>query len=99
MTEVTSGIVVANLPPLRKSFDSFFKHVLPSTGSNNILSRNKSGGPNFESFNLSTYRNQTARTTGDGGSDKAILEEIEIEQKHHDSKILKTTQISVGTAV
>lgn len=96
MSEVTIGIIVANLPPLRKTFDRIFKHVLPSTGSNNVLSLNKYGGNKFESYNLPTYRSQTARHTNDNESDKAILEELEAENGQNG--IMKTTKISIGSA-
>jgi hypothetical protein len=52
MSEVTAGIVVANLPPLRKSLESLLKRVIPSAGSDDILSRNKSLNYKFESYNL-----------------------------------------------
>ncbi|OAL04520.1 hypothetical protein IQ06DRAFT_214410 [Phaeosphaeriaceae sp. SRC1lsM3a] len=96
MSEVTIGIIVANLPPLRKTFDRMFKHVLPSTGSNNVLSLNKYGGNKFESYNLPTYRSQTARHKNDNESDKAILEELEAENGQNG--IMKTTKISIGSA-
>jgi hypothetical protein len=99
MAEVTIGIVVAKLPPLRKSFDGNFKHVLPSAGSNKNLSRNKSGGAKFEPFNLTAYRGQTARTSGDGDSDKPILAEIEVEHKGHGPNVMKITQISIDRAI
>jgi hypothetical protein len=83
MAEVASGIVVANLPPLRKSFDTLFRHVLPSTASNNIR------------FSLATYTSQNARPKGDGESDKDILDEIEFEERQHDPAIIKTTHISI----
>jgi hypothetical protein len=79
MAEVASGIVVANLPPLRKSFDTLFRHVLPSTASNNIR------------FSLATYTSQNARPKGDGD----ILDEIEFEERQHDPAIIKTTHISI----
>jgi hypothetical protein len=66
MAEVAIGIIVANLPPLRKSFDNILRHVLPSTGSNNIR------------FSLATYHSQSLRPKGDGESDKAMLHDIEL---------------------
>jgi hypothetical protein len=98
MAEVTAGIVVANLPPLRKSFDSFFKHVIPSTGSNEVLSRDAFNNRKFESYSLPTYHSQTKRPRGDGESDKAILEEVGSE-KEHGHGIMKTTEIEVGRAI
>lgn len=83
MSEVTIGIIVANLPPLRKSFDRLFRHVLPSTGSTRI------------SYNLPTYRTQPTRHTNDNESDKAILEELHAENMRNG--IMKTTKISIGS--
>jgi hypothetical protein len=97
MSEVTAGIVVANLPPLRKSFDDLLKHVIPSTGSNNVLSRNRSLNHKFESYHLPTYHSQINRSKGDGDSDKAILE-VESDDRQHGSGIMKTTEIEIQRA-
>jgi hypothetical protein len=49
--------------------------------------------------NLPTHRSQTGRIIEHGDSDKAILEEIEIEQTQRGSEIVKTTQIRIGYAL
>jgi hypothetical protein len=94
MSEVTAGIVVANLPPLRKSLESLLKRVIPSAGSDDILSRNKSLNYKFESYNLPTYHSQINRSRGDGDSDKAILE-VESEDRQQGPGIMKTTEIEI----
>jgi hypothetical protein len=99
MAEVTAGIVVANLPPLRKSFDNLFKHILPSAGSNNALSRHRSSVHKLDSYNLPTYHAQITRSRGDGESDKAILEEDEGDDRQYRPGVMKTTHIDVGRAV
>ncbi|KAH7067877.1 hypothetical protein FB567DRAFT_541392 [Paraphoma chrysanthemicola] len=95
MTEVSAGIVVANLPPLRKSFDSFFKHIAFSVASNTVFSGNKSSGTGFENFNLQTDRSQPDRKIADDDSDRAILDETEGEGGRRGSGIVRITRISV----
>jgi hypothetical protein len=87
MAEVAAGIVVANLPPLRKSFDKIFRRVIPSIASNNIR------------FSLATYHSQSLRPKGDGESDKAILDDIELDERQRDPGIMKTTQITIGNSI
>jgi len=108
MTEVSVGIVVANLPPLRKSFDSLLIHVLPKS------SNDKSASTRFQSFHLPTYhghldprattKGMTGRSTrrhsmttipGDHESDKAILGDIQLRKSNDSHHIMCTTHISV----
>jgi hypothetical protein len=94
MSEVTAGIVVANLPPLRKSFESLLRRVIPSAGSDAILSRNKSLNFKFESYDLPTYHSQVNWSRGDVDSDKAILE-VESEDRQQGPGIMKSTEIEI----
>jgi hypothetical protein len=108
MTEVSMGIVVANLPPLRKSFDRLLKHVLPK------FSTNRSTSSRFPSVHLPTYHSNhdpgataegvTGRgarlhsmttVTGDHESDKAILENVYLGKGNDRRDIMCTTHISV----
>ncbi|KAF9693277.1 hypothetical protein EKO04_008770 [Ascochyta lentis] len=112
ITEISVGIVVANLPPLRKSFDSLFKHLLPESVTENISSGRKLHGGNH-SFNLSTYRNQATRRstigvvtgrsvrhTEDNASDKAILGILEgediVDNNFSNAGITRTTRVTVN---
>jgi hypothetical protein len=52
MVEVSIGIVVASLPPLRKSFDSLLKHITFGSLRSKLFSGNKSSSGNRQSFNL-----------------------------------------------
>jgi hypothetical protein len=94
---VTAGIVVANLPPLRKSFDSLLRRVIHSAGSDDKLSRNQSLNYKFESYSLPTYHGQINRSRGDGDSDKAILE-VESDDRQQGPGIMKTTEIEIERA-
>jgi hypothetical protein len=109
MTEVSVGIVVANLPPLRKSFDGLLKHMLShSSASRSTLSR-------FQSFHLPTYHTQRdprpttseympgrgarkhsmTTITGDHECGKAILEHVSPRKDEDSHDIMCTTYISV----
>lgn len=110
ITEISIGIVVANLPPLRKSFDGMFKHILPDSVTDKVFSGKPSQGQG-QSYNLPTYRSQvtrrstieamtgrSARQTKDNESDKAILEDLEGEytgKKFSKRGIMRTTRVSV----
>jgi hypothetical protein len=98
MAEVTAGIVMANLPPLRKSFDNLFKYVLPSADSNNALSRYKYSNHKLDSYNFPNYQSQITRSRGDGESDKAILEEDEGEDRKYGLGLMIATHIDVKRA-
>ncbi|KAF2849533.1 hypothetical protein T440DRAFT_555830 [Plenodomus tracheiphilus IPT5] len=108
MTEVAIGIVVANLPPLRKSFDGLFRHV--SSTVTNKISRTKNSGMNGFDLNLSNYNSHShrqntmeditgsasrLRSTADDQSDKAILSGLEEGDRKDSEGILRTTHIDV----
>ncbi|KAF2127821.1 hypothetical protein P153DRAFT_294851 [Dothidotthia symphoricarpi CBS 119687] len=106
-TEVSIGIVVANLPPLRKSFDGMFKHILPAA-----IFSGKQSSSRLKSFNLPTYGSQSARRSkiegrsgrserlpsiADNASERAILEDIENQDGAKSSSgIMRTTQLMVS---
>ncbi|KAF2635097.1 hypothetical protein P280DRAFT_412298 [Massarina eburnea CBS 473.64] len=105
ITEVSVGIVVGNVPPLRKHFDVWISRVLPSLGS-------KSSSRHTDSYGLPTYRTNgtrntmnvegmsgrgerlRSRTDPDNDSDMAILNELEEERLYHKG-IIKTTLVEV----
>lgn len=93
MTEVAIGIVVANLPPLRKSFDAMLRRIIPASLLSKYFSNGGTGDFDKEGPYLPTYRmNEVQQSncrepTGDSDSDKAILA--------FDSTISKTTDIVV----
>jgi hypothetical protein len=96
MTEVSVGIVVANLPPLRKSFDRIFRRVLPVEALSNPFSKGGSSGPNqnwpeLPMYQMNRIQRGTREPTEDDESDKAIL------ALAHDNRgmISKTTDIVV----
>ncbi|KAF2024212.1 hypothetical protein EK21DRAFT_117999 [Setomelanomma holmii] len=95
VTEVAIGIVVASLPPLRKSFDGFFKHMISSVISKNALTGVRPSRTGFEKFNLPMYRSQQGRKVTDDDSDRAIVEDAEIEDGRWNSGFLRTTRISI----
>ncbi|KAL1801325.1 hypothetical protein ACET3X_001667 [Alternaria dauci] len=108
MTEVSIGIVVANLPPLRKSFDGLLKNVLSECStSRSTLSR-------FQSFHLPTYHTQydlrvtdqgrTGRSakshgattvTGDHESGKAIIEDVYLGEGKHSDELMRRSEVSI----
>ncbi len=110
IVEIPVGIVVANLPPLRKSFDGMLKHVLPGSVVDKLFT-GKHSNNGKQSYWLPTYRSNTtrrstveavtrrsARNTADNESDKAILEDIETDDmgmKFSKNDIMRTTQYSV----
>jgi hypothetical protein len=69
MVEVSIGIIVANLPPLRKSFDGLLRHVMSGSVPSKLFSGNKSSNSNMHSqgFKLPMQRIQPDRnSTMDG---------------------------------
>ncbi|KAI8931672.1 hypothetical protein NX059_011319 [Plenodomus lindquistii] len=108
MAEVAIGIVVANLPPLRKSFDGLFRHI-SATVSNRITRTHHSDVNGFD-FNLPSYtthhpRQSTAEgvtgrvtkkyTKDDDESDMAILSGVGEGDCKESDEITKTTQIDI----
>jgi hypothetical protein len=103
MTEVSVGIVVANLPPLRKFFDRFLNHIVSGSFTSKV---------DFPSLHLSTYRSKNDRksmtdgmacrsarlhssATGDNESDRAALNKVELDDRKHSNEIVKTTQVTL----
>jgi hypothetical protein len=84
---VATGIIVANLPPSRKSFDKILRRFLPSTGSNNIR------------FSLATDHSHSPRPKGDGESDKVILHDIELHERQQSRVIIKTAHITIDNVM
>ncbi|KAF2265374.1 hypothetical protein CC78DRAFT_532450 [Lojkania enalia] len=73
-TELSVGILVASLPPLRKQFDRLFRHILPSTftaGTKTPGTRSRSGIQmyNISKRNTTTMGRSAIRTDGDSEQD------------------------------
>lgn len=98
--ELSIGILIASLPPLRKALDGFMKKILPST----LTSSHKTpqygyGHSASHDIRMNTFQNSKAyhsRIPGesildrDDESDRAILEDEEGK-----AGIMKTTQVTV----
>ncbi|KAJ8113398.1 hypothetical protein OPT61_g4462 [Boeremia exigua] len=69
-TELSVGILIASLPPLRKVFDQMFRHILPST----FMTKSKTPG-SIPLYNVSKpYSKPMGRSTaGDADSEKDML--------------------------
>ncbi|KAJ8112140.1 hypothetical protein OPT61_g5426 [Boeremia exigua] len=110
--ENTVGIVVANLPLLRKPFERIFRSLLQST-SNGTTNADKTREEHFSDFRMQSYRSRSARRSrvealhnrmgnmpaaGDYESDKAILDDKEKEERSYGSPtgIVKTTEVTVS---
>ncbi|KAF2822696.1 hypothetical protein CC86DRAFT_301028 [Ophiobolus disseminans] len=100
--EASIGILIASLPPLRKAFDSLFRHILPSTLQSSHLKTPQYGygHSTHGDIRMNTFQNSKAyhsRIPGesildnDGDSDRAILEE----EEGKGPGIMKTTQVTV----
>jgi hypothetical protein len=109
ISEVSVGIVVANLPPLRKSFDGFFKHVLSGSINTKL---GISDNSNLQSFKLPSYgskRNSkgmpdgangrsvrlNSTATGDDMSDKTMLGQFDFDDSKHGSRLVRSTQVTL----
>ena len=74
-TELSVGILIASLPPLRKQFDSLFRLILPTT----FASRSKTPGNSIPLYGFSKQFSKPfskAHQTGehdDGSSERHIL--------------------------
>ena len=100
-TELSIGILIASLPPLRKAFDSFFEKILPSTITNSHRTPqygygHSSGGD----IRMKTFEGSKAyhsRIPGesildaDDESDRAILDE----EEHKGPGIMKSTKVTI----
>ncbi|KAF2011511.1 hypothetical protein BU24DRAFT_376734 [Aaosphaeria arxii CBS 175.79] len=92
-TELSVGILISSLPPLRAQFDRLFRRILPST----IMSKSKTpGGGSIPLYNLSKH--QYSKPMGrsedqdDGSSERHILPE-----NHTEGVIMKTVEHEVTT--
>lgn len=96
--ENTVGIMVANLPSLRKPFKKLFRSILQSTNTGNVYSSNKAPGEHYDTFRMQSYRTESRRksmmegmkgrsarlpSTVDDESDKAILKESDKDLTRH----------------
>jgi hypothetical protein len=84
-TELSVGILVSSLPPLRKQFDRLFHIIFPST----ITSRNKSKRASIPLYNISKKtagRSERRTEADDGDSERHILPD----DVPADGKIMKT---------
>jgi hypothetical protein len=109
--ETTVGIMVANLPPLRKSFEKLFKSFLQSTSTGGMNTTGTRAGNTSNAFQMQSYRSQTRhrsmmdglagygtrQSMSDNGSDKAILEASDGEHGRQmpSQGIVKTTEVTV----
>jgi len=83
-TELSVGIFIASLPPLRKQFDKMFSYILPTT----ITGRSKTPGNSLPLYKISK---QFSKPMGwsednDNGSEQHIIPD----QLHIEGKITKT---------
>lgn len=105
--ELSIGILIASLPPLRKAFDSLFSKILPSTLNPSRTPNSAYGygrSTNGNHIRLDTYE-QNKRSKGthkghqgesvldsDSESERAILEDAE----GKGAGIVKTTKVTVS---
>ena len=98
--ENTVGIIIANLPLLRKPLERLLSSLLPSTHTGDEYTTHRMPGGNYNSFRLQSCRSQgkhksttksvkarSARLpiSGDNESDEAILGGLDREEKRHGS--------------
>jgi hypothetical protein len=99
--ELSIGIIIASLPPLRKAFDDLFKKLLPSTLTNPGKPP-QNGYGNSTNIHMSTFQSGKAyhsRLPGgsvldDSDSDRAVLEDEEGK-----AGMIKTTKVMVTEEV
>lgn len=102
--ELSIGILIASLPPLRKAFDGLFQKILPSTIAHTRTPNSQYGygrSTNGNHIRLDTYENNKrthksvhpgeSMLDNDSDSERAILEEGE----GKGAGIMKTTQVTV----
>lgn len=96
MAEVAAGTFTACLPPLRKTFETLLKKVLPDSFLGSSNSRKQS------SYALPAYGSQLSRTgakpphESDDESETAILPEEQTTNKESKGGIMRTTHVSVS---
>lgn len=102
--ELSIGILIASLPPLRKAFDKLFSRILPSTFTNSTR-KTPGGGYAYGNSTSGDIRMQNFRGSkayhsrlpgesvldADDESERAILEDGE----HKGPGIMKKTQVTV----
>ncbi|KAJ4357101.1 hypothetical protein N0V95_002757 [Ascochyta clinopodiicola] len=101
--ELSIGILIASLPPLRKAFDHLFQKILPSTLANTKTPNSAYGygrSTNGNHIRLDTYENNKRHKSvhpgesmldGDSDSERAILED----EGGKGVGIMKTTKVTV----
>ncbi|KAF1837148.1 hypothetical protein BDW02DRAFT_181833 [Decorospora gaudefroyi] len=101
--ELSTGILIASLPPLRKAFDNLFRKVLPSSFTNSGKTPqygygvSASGANNIHMKNFQGSKAYHSRIPGesvldgDDESDRAILED----EEHKGPGIMKSTAVNV----
>ncbi|KAF2795036.1 hypothetical protein K505DRAFT_240769 [Melanomma pulvis-pyrius CBS 109.77] len=87
-TELSVGILIASLPPLRKVFDRMFRYILPTT----FTSKSKTPGNSIPLYNLSKPMGRSG-DNDDGSSERHILPE----DSHVEGKIIKTVRHEITT--
>ncbi|RYN23849.1 hypothetical protein AA0113_g2861 [Alternaria arborescens] len=103
-SELSIGILIASLPPLRKAFDHIFKRILPSTitgsGKTPQYGYGRSTGQGANSIHMKNFQGSKAYHSrlpgesildGDDESDRAILPDDE----HKGPGIMKSTDVQV----
>jgi hypothetical protein len=83
-TELSVGVLIASLPPLRKQFDAFFRRVLPSTFLG-TKSKTRPSGNGIPLYNVTIgsrpdvgrSRTDKDERDDDGDSERHILEDSE----------------------
>ena len=106
--ELSLGITIASLPPLRKAFDHFFSKILPSTltgsgrtkaygyGGNSTIGGGAAGSNGIPLKNFQGSKAYHSRIPGesvlDDESDRAILTD---EEEHKGPGIMKSMNVEV----
>jgi hypothetical protein len=95
VSENSVAIIVACLPPLRRTFDDFLKRILPDS----FLSKMGASQPQSHNNALQSYyaRNKskpTSHSVEDDESELAILPDAEYLENSH-GKIVRTTKVVV----
>ncbi|KAH6643610.1 hypothetical protein C7974DRAFT_347772 [Boeremia exigua] len=103
--ELSLGILIASLPPLRKALTKVFQQILPSTVTNSrktpLYGQSHSASGNVIMDNLRSSKAYHSRVQGesvlgaDDDSDRAILEEAE----HGGAGIMKSMTVTVQGSV
>jgi hypothetical protein len=92
-TELSVGVLIASLPPLRKQFDTFFRRVIPSTFLG-TKSKTRASGNGIPLYNV-TIGSKTSRgrfrvdkddDNDDGDSERHILNDSERPGKNEITK-------------